>query len=142
MVFTFAYRALPCGVFPPSGQNPVIPRSFLAVLVASAHFFRTLPAKAFLLRIEAALATILPLLFLVSEDLDSPPEVFSFVPLKTEALAIGPTAILLTDFFFMAFLTVAFIAGLLFFIAAFMATFLAAFMAAFFIGAAMIQCDG
>merc|ERR1719292_55295 len=112
----------------------MIPRSFLAVLVASAHFFRTLPAKAFLLRIEAALATILPLLFLVSEDFDSPPEVFSFVPRNTEALAIGPTAILLTDFFFMAFLTVAFMA-------AFMATFLAAFIAAFFIGAAMIKCE-
>merc|ERR1712203_1001061 len=96
--------------------------AFRAALHASIHFFSGLAA--FLARAEAALATILPLLFFTSLSLVMPLPVFSLLPRNTAARALLPFAILLTFMAFLAFIA-AFIAG---FIAGFIAAFIAAFM--------------
>merc|ERR1719394_1826716 len=55
----------------------------------------------FLARLEALIETILPALFFFRSDFLRPPEVFTLVPLKTEALPRLPLA--MTDFFMAIF---------------------------------------
>merc|ERR1719305_1776951 len=81
------------------------PKAFLAFWMA------VVQPLFFLARREAFLLTILPCLFLIKSDLVKPPIVFSLVPRKTRTLRILPFAILLTAFFFIAFMAaMAFIA--------------------------------
>merc|ERR1740129_1445766 len=94
MDLTLACSAFPCAVLPPTGQNPLIPSSFLAFLVASAKALNA-GDMVFLARTEAALLTILPCLFLIRDAFVRPPDVFSFEPRKTLAFASLPLAILL-----------------------------------------------
>merc|ERR1719230_1163041 len=81
------------------------------------------------------LLTILPALLRVRSFAVRPPTVFALLPRSTMALAMRPLAILLTVFFFMAFM--AFIAAFFFitfmaFIAAFFFITFMAFIAAIF----------
>merc|ERR1719492_523885 len=99
-----------------------------AALQASAQALAPLLAYAFLARTEAALETILPDLFLVSLALVMPPEVFTLLPRKTEALALLPLAMMLTLFAFMTFMP---------FMAFMLVVFLAFIAAAFFMGSAI-----
>merc|ERR1719490_358783 len=115
MDLTLAYKAFPCAVLPPTGQNPVMPSSFRAFLVASPNALKA-GDMVFLARAEAALLTILPCLFLIKDSLVRPPEVFCFKPRKTRPLRFLPRAILLTALFFITFMA---------FIAAFIAFFIA-----------------
>merc|ERR1719469_1541400 len=124
------------------GQNPLMPRSFLAFLVASAKALNA-GDMVFLARTDAALLTILPCLFLIKDPFVRPPDVFSFEPRKTWDLPSLPLAILLAARFFIAF--IAFIAAFMPFIPfmPFM-PFIAVFMAfgafiAFFIARAMAE---
>merc|ERR1712139_639939 len=87
------------------------------------------------------LLTTLPCLFLVRSFAVMPPTVFALLPRSTMTLAMRPLAILLTDFFFMAFMAfiaafffITFIAFMAFMAAFFFITFIAfmAFIAAFF----------
>merc|ERR1712186_267420 len=112
MALVFAYRAFPCAVFPPTAQKPLMPNALRACLQASHHFFNALPAQFFFARADAALLTIFPDLLLTRVALVRPPTVFTFLPLKTAALAALPRAMTLTFFtFFMAFfIAAAFIA--------------------------------
>merc|ERR1740129_515529 len=134
MDLTLACSAFPCAVLPPTGQNPLIPSSFLAFLVASAKALNA-GDMVFLARTEAALLTILPCLFLIKDAFVRPPDVFSFEPRKTLAFASLPLAILLVARF-IAF--IAFIAAFMPFIAVFIATTFGAFIA-FFIARAMAE---
>merc|ERR1719330_485471 len=139
MDLTLACSAFPCAVLPPTGQNPLMPKSFLAFLVASAKALNA-GFMLFLARTDAALLTILPSLFLTKVAFVRPPDVFSFKPRKTWALPNLPLAILLTARF-IAF--IAFIAAFIPF-TLFIAVFIAAFMAfgafiAFFIARAMAE---
>merc|ERR1719188_1237032 len=136
MALALAYKAFPCAVFPPTAQKPLMPNCLRACLHASPHFFNGLCANAFLARADAALLTIFPLLLLIRVAFVKPPTVFTFLPLKTAALASLPLAMTLTFFtFFMAFM-----AFMAFMGAAFMAFMGAAFMAfmAFMPGLAFI----
>merc|ERR1719493_425327 len=121
MALVLAYKAFPCAVFPPTAQKPLMPKALRACLQASHHFFNALPAQFFFARADAALLTIFPDLLLTRVALVKPPTVFTFLPLKTAALAAHPRAMTLTFFtFFMAFAFIAaafiafmpFIAGL------------------------------
>merc|ERR1719330_777963 len=58
MDLTLAYSAFPCAVLPPTGQNPLMPRAFLAFLVASAKALNA-GFMLFLARTDAALLAIL-----------------------------------------------------------------------------------
>merc|ERR1719367_2414664 len=87
MALALAYNAFPCAVLPPTKQKPVMPSSVRACLIAAPHFFNALCANVFLLRAEAALLTILPILFLTNMSFVRPPTVFVFLPAKTAALA-------------------------------------------------------
>merc|ERR1719254_336874 len=97
-----------------------MPNALRACLQASHHFFKALPAQFFFARADAALLTIFPDLLLTRVALVRPPTVFTFLPLKTAALAALPRAMTLTFFtFFIAFFMAAafiafmpFIAGL------------------------------
>merc|ERR1712187_317480 len=111
MALALAYKAFPCADFPPTAQKPLMPNALRACLHASPHFFSALVANAFLARMDAALLTIFPLLLLVREFFVKPPTVFTFLPLKTAALASFPFAMALTFLtFFMAFMAAAFMA--------------------------------
>merc|ERR1712217_73552 len=89
-----------------------MPNCLRACFTASIHFFNALCAQFFLARVDAALLTTFPLLLLVNVAFVKPPTVFSFLPLKTAALALLPRAMMLTFFtFFIAFIP-AFMAGL------------------------------
>merc|ERR1712060_35154 len=127
--FTLAYKALPCALFPPTATNPLMFNCLRACLHASHHFFNALCANFFLLAADAALLTTFPLLFLVNVAFVKPPDVFSFLPLKTRALAPLPLATMLTFFtFFIAFIDfieAAFIAFMPVFIAGLRAAFIA-----------------
>merc|ERR1740129_378261 len=136
MAFTFAYKALPFGDEPPTGQNPVIPNSLRACLAASAHFFSELEAHAFLLRADIAFETTLPDLLVVKLALVNPPTVSSILPLNTRVLAPLPLATFFVGTFIALFFIAAFIAA---FIAGFSAAFIAAFMATTFMAAAFME---
>merc|ERR1711933_62863 len=58
--FTFFKRACPLGVFPPTGQNPLTPKAFLAALVAAPHLAMTFPPLDFLAAADFFLETTLP----------------------------------------------------------------------------------
>merc|ERR1719384_34874 len=103
MDLTLACSAFPCAVLPPTGQNPLMPSSFLAFLHASANALKARD-MVFLARTDAALLTILPALFLIKVAFVRPPDVFSFLPRKTWDLPSLPLAILLTTRFFIAFI--------------------------------------
>merc|ERR1719468_1210045 len=108
-----------------------MPSCFRSCLNASFHFFSGLCPYSFLPRAEAALLTILPDLLLTKVFFVRPPRVFSFLPLKTAALARLPCAITLTLLtVFMAFMA---FMGFMAFMAAFMAfmAFIAVFAVAF-----------
>merc|ERR1719451_269677 len=114
--------------------NPVIFKA-LRAFARAAHHGPTVFLNAFLALALAFLLTILPALFLIRSDAVKPPVVFALLPRSTIALACEPVAILLTAFFFIAFM--AFMAAFFFitfmaFIAAFFFITFMAFMAAFF----------
>merc|ERR1719367_1972124 len=95
--------------------NPLHLSSLRAVRTASAHFFKPFRMNCFLPCAEAALDTILPVLFFISLSLVRPDCVFVLFPLNTDTLERLPLAITLTRFFFliarMAFIArIAFIA--------------------------------
>merc|ERR1719469_1308193 len=105
MALTLAYNAFPCAVLPFTAQKPLMPSCLRACTHASIHFFNALCAYLFLARAEAALLTIFPVLLLIKESLVRPLAVFTFLPLKTAALALLPRATMLTFLtFFIAFM--------------------------------------
>merc|ERR1719305_2219939 len=84
-------------------MKPFTPSSFLAFCTATVQPLMCL--YAFLPAALAFLLTSLPLLLLLTmSDFFSPPAVFSLPPSHTLALARLPLAILLTVFFFIAFM--------------------------------------
>merc|ERR550537_1172308 len=89
--------------------KPLRPKAFLAFWTA---VVQPLMKLFFLESWDLFLLTILPYLFLIKSDLVMPVAVFSLLPRKTTALAFLPLAILLTAFFFMAF--IAFMAAMAF----------------------------
>merc|ERR1719347_935460 len=97
---TFFSNACPCAVFPPIGQNPLIPRALRAVFVAAAYLARPLLAKAFLPASDALRETTFPVLFLIRSLFFKPPLVFALAPRNTADFARLPLAILLTLFAF------------------------------------------
>merc|ERR1719326_2096458 len=78
-------------------ENPVIFKALRAFATAAIH-------GCFLPRALAFLLTILPFLFLVKSFAVKPPTVLALLPRSTMAYAIRPRAILLTVFFFIAFM--------------------------------------
>merc|ERR1719153_923503 len=120
MDFTLAGRARPCGVFPPTGQKPLIPNCFLAVCTALQNLCNALLAKFFLARSDAFLLTIRPVFDFVNVAAVSPPGVFCFRPLNTCARASLPLAMMLTR---LAFMVRAFFITPLAFLAVFMVFF-------------------
>merc|ERR1719449_301247 len=86
-------------------------RAFWTALV---HLPRPFAMNCFLPFAAIFLLTILPRLFLRRSALVRPPTVFSLVPRSTTDLARLPVAILLTRFFFMAFMAAAFMAFMTF----------------------------
>merc|ERR1719395_359965 len=122
--FALTYKGEPFLI----AENPVIFKALRAFATAWIH-------GDFFPRALLFLLTILPYLFLMRSFEVRPPTVFSLLPRSTMALAIWPLAILLTDFFFIAFM--AFMAAFFFmtfmaFMAAFFFITFIAFMAAFF----------
>ena len=87
MALTLASNCLPCSPFPPTGQKPLIFNSLRACEQAMAHLF-------FLPLANLFLDTTLPALFLVKLAAVKPPDVFSFLPLRTAAFAPRPFATL------------------------------------------------
>merc|ERR1712187_678162 len=94
--------AFPCAVWPPIAQNPCTPSALRAAATALVHAPMEL-LKFFLARVDDALETILPFLFLVSLSLVKPLKVLTFEPEKTAALARFPFPI--TDLAFISFMT-------------------------------------
>merc|ERR1719316_954896 len=87
-----------------TATKPLIFSAFLAFWTAIIQVFFLPSADFFLL-------TILPVLFFIKEDAVIPPTVFSLDPRNTKTFASRPFAILLTAFFFIAFMAaMAFIA--------------------------------
>merc|ERR1719281_1730722 len=78
------------------------------------HLPRPLAMNFFLAAADAFLLTTLPRLFLMRSLAVRPLAVFSLVPRSTTDLAWLPLAILLTRFFFMAFMAAAFMAFMTF----------------------------
>merc|ERR1719500_1250909 len=120
----FFNNACPFDVLPPIGTNPLIPNALRAAFTAFANLATFL--YAFFPCACAFLDTTLPCLFLTNDLFFNPPDVFSFEPRNTRALAPRPLATLLTRF----------IVFIDFFIA-FMAFFIPDFFIAFFIDFAM-----
>merc|ERR1740123_837976 len=87
MALTLAYKAFPSAVLPFTAQKPVMPSSLRASDSARPHFFKPLDSNTFLECADAALLTILPLLFFIKVSFVRPVTVFVFLPLKTAALA-------------------------------------------------------
>merc|ERR1719451_171435 len=111
--------------------NPVIFKA-LRAFARAAHHGPTVFLNAFLALALAFLLTILPALFLIRSDAIKPPVVFALLPRSTIALACEPVAILLTAFFFIAFIAAFFFITFMAFMAAFFFITFMAFMAAFF----------
>merc|ERR1719445_2394567 len=105
-------------------EKPLMLSAFLAAAQATIH-------GCFFALVDAALETILPLLFLTSLDLSSPPLDFAALPAKTWRLARAAEISFMAFIAFVGFMT-AFIAFMAFIAFGALATFIAfmAFMAA------------
>merc|ERR1719347_137288 len=97
---TFFSNACPCAVFPPIGQNPLIPRALRAAFVALAYLARPLLANFFFPASDCLRDTTFPCLFRTRSLFFNPPLVFPLVPRNTDDFARFPLAILLTLFAF------------------------------------------
>merc|ERR1719367_438245 len=83
MDLTFANKAWPALVFPPTGQNPLTPNAFLACLVALDQANIFLPPLLDFARKDLFLLTTLPALFNTKSAFLRPPVVFTRAPEKT-----------------------------------------------------------
>merc|ERR1719359_118600 len=84
--------------------EPLLMTAKPLIFKAARAFLQAIIQGLVLPRALAFLLTILPALFRVRSFAVRPPTVFALLPRSTIALAMRPFAILLTDFFFMAFM--------------------------------------